>query len=174
MLCQKCHKNLATVRYAEVVNGKVTDLHLCQDCLNKQRDGAAGFELGGPASSGRVSGVSRVGRGPFPGPRKCSSCGVQLVKILDSGRVGCGACYVTFSQELEPLLAGLHGSTIHQGKSPRVDDARARLREELQHKRVVLRSAVQSESFEEAASLRDEIRELELALGVSDAGAGRV
>ena len=169
MLCQKCHKNLATVRYAEVVSGKVTDLHLCQDCLAKQQDAGAGFGLGGPTPAAKVPASARLDRGQFKSPRKCKSCGAQLVKILDVGKVGCSACYITFAGELEPLLSGLHGGTDHQGKAPRMNDMRARLQEDLQNKRVVLRSAVQSESYEEAAMLRDEIRQLETVLGGSDA-----
>jgi len=169
MLCQKCHKNLATVRYAEVVNGKVTDLHLCQDCLGKQQDASSGFELGGPTPVVKTPASAGLARGHFRSPRKCKTCGIPLVKILDSGKVGCRGCYVTFARELEPLLLGLHGSTIHQGKAPHVDDMRVRLHEDLQNKRRVLRSAVQGENYEEAALLRDEIRQLETVLGASDA-----
>ena len=50
MLCQKCHKNLASVRYAEVVDGKVNNLQLCQDCLSRQQDEVEiGFELSDPS-----------------------------------------------------------------------------------------------------------------------------
>ncbi len=46
MLCQRCHKNLSSVRFAEVVDGSVTDLQLCQDCLAKQLDSQGpGFQL---------------------------------------------------------------------------------------------------------------------------------
>ncbi len=114
--------------------------------------------------------MARLDRSHFKSPQKCKSCDTQLVKILDAGKVGCSTCYVTFARELEPLLSGLHGSTLHQGKAPHVDDMRARLREDLQNKRTVLRSAVQGENYEEAATLRDEIRQLETVLGAADAG----
>ena len=169
MLCQKCHKNLATVRYAEVVNGKVTDLHLCPQCLAKHKDsGAAGFELSGPVSMARPRPESRRSRAP----RLCRTCGTRRARVLDTGYVGCSACYHTFAKEIERMLNDLHGGTRHVGKSPHVDDMRTRLHEDLHTKRAILRSAVSAENYEEAAMLRDEIRQLETVLGHSSSGQG--
>lgn len=174
MLCQKCHKNLATVRYAEVVNGKVTDLHLCPECLSRQQETAAsGFELGGPVPS--ASGIStgvvqrrlRTERARLKAPRTCRSCGSQLAKVLDSGKVGCTQCYKIFHEEVDPMLAALHGGTQHRGKASRVRDVRVRLRTDLQTKRALLRSALETENYEEAAALRDDIKQLEMVLGAA-------
>jgi len=170
MLCQKCHKNLATVRYAEVVNGKVTNLQLCPECLTKQQEStSAGFQLSGPVSSGRSAPAPRVERRRTKAPRTCKSCGAQLAQVLDSGRVDCSQCYTSFFEELEPILKGLHGHTTHRGKRPQVDDARTSLRASLQTKRTLLRSAVLTENFEDAAQLRDEIRQIEASLGAAEA-----
>ena len=167
MLCQKCHKNSATVRYAEVVNGKVNDLNLCQDCLKKQRESTvSGFELSAPAVS-RTTPEARLDRSRLKAPRTCKSCGTRLVRALDTGKVGCSACYATFTADLESVIHTLHGGTHHAGKSPGMDDMRTRLREDLQSKRAVLRSAVQLENYEEAAALRDDIRQIETMLGTS-------
>lgn len=176
MLCQKCHKNLATVRYAEVVDGKVTDLHLCADCLAKhQENPGAGFELSGPVSTAprAAASGSRAETRKYAARRACKACGKQLAKVLETAALGCNLCYRTFAEELEPLLADLHGNTHHVGKRPRFDDARSRLTGNLQTKRALLRSAVQTEHYEEAALLRDEIRQLEEALGAAQAGHTR-
>lgn len=171
MLCQKCHKNLASVRYAEVVDGKVTDLHLCQDCLAvRQENGGKGFEFSDPA--------------PFTSEQKspswaesaasseaCAACQSDLRSILETGRVGCSVCYETFPAQLESLLEGLHIALIHRGKVPRLDDARAQVRAELQSKRALLKTALSTENYEEAAILRDEIRVLEGGLSAAEAGA---
>lgn len=173
MLCQKCHKNLATVRYAEVVDGKVRDLHLCPDCLTKQQETAGpGFELAGPAPASKPTARPRPERPRLKSPRTCKSCGAHLIKVLDSGRVGCGECYRVFSEDIEPMLAALHGNTTHRGKSMHVADAasgdvRARVRSDLQTKRSLLRSALETENYEDAAALRDDIRQLELVIGAS-------
>jgi protein arginine kinase activator len=86
------------------------------------------------------------------------------VRVLDSGRVGCTECYTAFAAEIEPMLNALHGSTTHRGKVSRVGDVRTRLRADLQTKRALLRSALETENYEEAAALRDDIRQLEMRL----------
>lgn len=168
MLCQKCHKNLATVRYAEVVDGKVSDLHLCQECLAvRQETPGAGFELSGPVPASKAAKTVPAERTRPKAPRSCPTCGTSVARVLDSGRVGCSECYRLFADDIEPILVGLHGDVVHSGKTPRMDDARVRLHADLQTKRTLLRSAIQAESYEEAASLRDDIRQLETILGAT-------
>ena len=62
------------------------------------------------------------------------------------------------------MLEGLHRGMRHRGKTPRVDDGRARLHAQLQHKRTLLRSVLGLEDYEQAALIRDEIKGLEAAL----------
>ena len=170
MLCQNCHKNLASVRYAEVVDGKVSDLHLCQDCLAaREKSMSTGFEFSKPS--------------PFLGKKKdlsvnevrevdstCTACSTSLQELMNTGKVGCSICYESFPAELEALMEGIHIALAHRGKIPRLDDARVRVRSELQTKRTLLKTALSMENYEDAASLRDEIRDLEIGLGASEAG----
>jgi len=170
MLCQNCHKNLASVRYAEVVDGKVSDLRLCQDCLAAREESVSpGFEFSKPS--------------PFLGKKKdlsvnevreadatCTACATTLQELMDTGKVGCSICYESFPAELEALMEGIHIALTHRGKAPRIDDARVRVRSDLQSKRALLKTALSMENYEEAASLRDEIRALDIGLGASEAG----
>lgn len=172
MLCQKCHKNLATVRYAEVVDGQVTDQHLCPDCMAQhERNAATGFELSGPPPTVRKPSPERVVREAVRMQRACPSCGIRLSRVMETGRLGCAECYDIFQEQIEPILKGLHRSLLHKGKVIRLDDARARLRGDLQTKRALLRSVLRAENYEEAARLRDDIRTLEAGLYVSESGA---
>lgn len=173
MLCQRCHKNLATVRYAEVIEGKVTDLHLCQDCLAKHREGVlTGFELSGSAPAPKRSKAVRAGPERLVGERGCKSCGIRLKEVLKSGRVGCSVCYESFAEQLTSLLRGIHTAMRHRGKVPHLDDARERVRVELKTRRALLRSALKMENYEEAAVLRDEIKDLETQFGPARLGQG--
>ena len=170
MLCQRCHKNLASVRYAEVVDGTVKDLHLCQECLADQQENVkVGFELSEPSHY-----VKKTESSPFAesesSTKCCSSCGLDLKTIIEFGNVGCSHCYEAFPGQMESLLEGIHVGLIHRGKVPYVDDDRARVRSEMQSKRALLKTALSLENYEEAASLRDEIRALETGLVASEAG----
>ena len=170
MLCQRCHKNLANGRYAEVVDGKVTEVPLCSECLAQyQEKPAGGFELAGSVSPNRSGGVSRYARTRPKIQRACPACGMRLTRVLDAGVVGCTTCYRTFEEVTTPLLHEIHGDLRHLGKAPKVDDSRVQLRADLQNRRALMRSAVEMESYEEAAVLRDEIRKLESALAAAEA-----
>lgn len=175
MLCQKCHKSLATVRYAEVVDGQVTDQHLCAQCLAlHQKNAGLGFELPGPSPTARkpaAPAARPVARESLRTQRACSSCGALLSRILESGKVGCSTCYKTFGEQIESILEGLQRSLQHKGKISRLEDNRARLRADLQNKRSLLRSVLKAEQYEEAARLRDEIRTMETGLSMSESGA---
>lgn len=172
MLCQKCHKNLASVRYAEVVDGTVNDLQLCQDCLSRrQESGEAGFELSDPAPFINVGKHSEDTTTVVTSTETCPTCATDLNSIVETGTVGCSVCYETFPAQLESLLEGIHVAIPHRGKAPQVDDARARVRADVQSKRALLKTALGLENYEEAATLRDQIHSLELGLGASESGA---
>lgn len=170
MLCQDCDKNLASVRYAEVVDGKVSDVHLCKDCLNwRQTQDNTGFEFTSPSPFLKKDGL-KLSEFSAETNQTCTACSISLGVIMETGTVGCSMCYETFPAQIEALLEGIHSGLQHRGKTPRLDDARARARTELQSKRALLKSALGAENYEEAALLRDEIHALELGLGASEAG----
>ncbi len=173
MLCQNCHKNLASVPYTEVVDGKVTSLQLCQECVIQRQDGTdAGFQFAKPAqfSRGKGKATTDITPEPLEARKSCSACNTTLKQIIDSGRVGCSSCYATFPVQLESLLEGIHIALAHRGKIPRLSNARARVRTDLQSKRALLKTALNMENYEEAAALRDEIKVLERGLSASEGG----
>jgi protein arginine kinase activator len=170
MHCQNCHNNSATVRYSEVVDGEVQELHLCKQCLNnKQENKETGFDFSKPNPFMHPSMVSD--RPPsVKKAANCPVCGTSLQSMLATATVGCSTCYGTFSNQLESVLKPMHISLVHRGKVPRLDDVRARARVDLQTKRTLLKSALGLEDYEEAASLRDQIQALETGLSSSEKG----
>ena len=38
MLCGDCGKNEATIHFTKIVNGDVTELHLCEECAKKYKE----------------------------------------------------------------------------------------------------------------------------------------
>lgn len=172
MNCQNCHKNFASVRYAEVVDAEVKELHLCQECLTKMQDSVeTGFEFSTPSPFVRKSPGGMDRSDTVASLEVCPTCGKKFQSMLDTGKVGCSVCYQKFPAQLESILEGIHAALIHRGKVPRLDDNRARVRADLQNKRALLKTALGTEKYEEAASLRDEIRALETGLSVSESGA---
>ncbi|MFA5431090.1 MAG: UvrB/UvrC motif-containing protein [Candidatus Omnitrophota bacterium] len=163
MLCDICGKNQATVHLTEIVDDQMSELHLCEECA---RNKSAQME--------QQFGLSDIlaGMADFDKPQKaaetvslkCPNCGLTYAEFKKIGRLGCGDCYAAFRQYLAPLLKRIHGSVRHSGKFPVNQEQRTeqpRAKNELQELRRRLLKAVEREDFEEAAGLRDRIREME-------------
>jgi protein arginine kinase activator len=91
--------------------------------------------------------------------QKCPTCGFSQADFKKTGRLGCAACYQTFSDGLATLLKGMHKGTDHVGKVP------ARARQSIERETQVralqrdLRKAVAAEDYESAAQLRDKLKQ---------------
>jgi protein arginine kinase activator len=79
------------------------------------------------------------------------------------GRLGCPHDYAVFQRGLEPLLERIHRASRHRGKTPRRASRHADLQAELVRLRQQLRGAIEAEAYEEAARLRDLLRQKEAA-----------
>src|SRR5262249_31924504 len=90
----------------------------------------------------------------------CPECGIKYMEFRAEGRLGCPRDYEVFRLGLEPLLQRIHRASRHVGKSPRRPPTAALLAE-LINLRKELRAAVDAEAYEEAARLRDLIRQKE-------------
>lgn len=172
MLCQRCHKNLATVRYAEVIDGKVTDRHLCETCMAQYQEGqGTGFALAAAPATARKPTTGGIFREAAPEERRCPTCGMMLSQITVDHHAGCATCYTQFRKEIEEILRETQRATAHRGKNPHVNDARAKQRQTIQTKRTLLRTMLRREKYEEAAVLRDDIQAMENTLHQSEGEA---
>ena len=91
----------------------------------------------------------------------CPNCEITFKEFRSQGRLGCPQCYAAFVEELVPLLENIHGETQHTGKFPKQAPEASRRQHELIRLRNQLRTAVEAESYEEAARLRDVIQQME-------------
>lgn len=160
MLCDICGKNQATVHLTEIVDEKVTELHLCEDCAKEK--GAQMESHFGLADL--LGGLADFGTQPETEEEtsiKCPACGLTYKDFKKIGRLGCGQCYSAFKRVLVPLLKRIHGSSQHMGKSPVKITKEVKTKSELQELKEKLQRAIQTEEFEDAARLRDKIKELE-------------
>lgn len=172
MLCEECRKRQATYHVTKVVNGEKTEMHLCEVCARDKGDLGisleaptihqllAGLLSFGAQAPGATDGATRAGRDPV-----CAGCGLTYAEFARSGKLGCSRCYDEFENQLDPLVRRIHGAVEHTGKSPARKASRFRTRRRLEELRAELQRAIQQERFEQAAALRDQIRELERKAG---------
>jgi protein arginine kinase activator len=164
MKCQKCGKENANTHVKTIINGNYEEYVLCSDCakemgysniFNSMEQEFSGF-------LGSFFGNSLPARSQAT---HCSTCGSTYYDIADSGKVGCADCYTTFYDLLLPSIKRIHGNTTHCGKKSvagieytETQDKKPNKIDELKAK---LNKAIETQNFEEAAKLRDEIKSLE-------------
>jgi len=160
MLCDICGKKQATVHLTEIVDEVMAELHLCEDCAReKSIKMEQQFSL-----ADLIAGLSDFGKQPEEMEKikvACTSCGLTYEDFRKSGRLGCSDCYISFKKYLASLLKKIHGSSQHLGKSPARLPKVAKAKSEIQELKSRLQYLIETEAFEEAARLRDKIRELE-------------
>jgi len=158
MLCDICHKNIATVHLTEIVNDKVVEMHICQACAQSKSEGFSQQPnisdfLSGLVSAGRTRKEDRV--------LKCPACGFNYSDFRKKGRLGCNQCYTAFRRQLLPLLKKIHGATRHTGKIPLDIKQSVSPEGKLKELNRQLERAIQLEEYEDAARIRDQIKELD-------------
>ena len=92
---------------------------------------------------------------------RCPVCGFTQSDFKKTGRLGCSTCYAAFSEGLSSLLKAMHKGTEHVGKLPARAQRTLALSDRMKTLTEDLRKAVEAENYETAASLRDEIKQLE-------------
>src|SRR5262249_18843879 len=91
----------------------------------------------------------------------CPACGIKYMEFRAAGRLGCPHDYHVFRTGLEPLIDRIHRSARHVGKMPRRGTPDPVRQAEIMELRRQLQTAIQTEHYEEAARLRDLLRENE-------------
>lgn len=163
MLCERCHKKEATVFYEERVNGVSRSLSLCHDCataLPKTNHVYAEdfFSLPYEGLFGSLFGQTEKYNHI---EKTCPVCGASLRHFSKDGKVGCPECYRTFAKELEGTIHSIHGALTHVGRAPARVGKKTKDEDTLTNLKLQMKTAIEQENFELAASLRDKIRELE-------------
>ena len=162
MDCDICGKH-AKVHLTQLVGGQIKKITLCDDCAKEKGvTDPTGFALAEMLLGKTPSKVVPSAPAVAGSGRKCPSCGFTLEDLRRIRRFGCADCYTTFRDDVNQMLRGMHKGFKHCGKVPaglmELHERTQRL-EELRGK---LDQAITSENYEEAAGLRDEIRQIEI------------
>jgi protein arginine kinase activator len=166
MQCERCGIRPATYHQTVIVNGQKQESHLCEVCSSSATGGGQAFSF--PSLSIQQLLASFLGQGKAPleairpqAEPTCSFCGMTYSQFAETGRLGCAKCYEELEPHLLPLIKRIHGTTVHNGKAPKRLGGLVKMKRDLEAAKQALQQAIQLEQFEEAARLRDRIKELE-------------
>ncbi len=165
MLCSLCNKNKATIHYKTVTNGVAKEMHLCSECAGEMGIGDKHIDLFGDAfnfnsilnqlfSTGDKKSSSINGL-------KCNGCGMDFNMFNSTGLLGCDKCYDVFAEQIETMLQKTQGATSHNGKISGADREKIKKQNEIRELKSSLQKAIYEEKYEEAAVLRDKIKDME-------------
>ncbi|MBU9710840.1 UvrB/UvrC motif-containing protein [Evansella tamaricis] len=172
MLCQECQERQATLHFTKIINGEKTEFHICDTCAKEKGEYIPGsnsfsihqllsglLDIDQPLSSTN-SGLNQVKQ-----QLKCPNCGMTYQQFAEIGRFGCGECYKTFNEKLDPIFKRIHsGNAIHGGKIPKRKGKDIHIHKEIERLKEQMQQYITKEEFEKAAEIRDKIRSLEKSL----------
>ena len=150
MLCDDCKKKSATIFFKEVLPEKTVELRLCEECAQKR----------GLVMATKISPLELLQKLLKEKSAKdeqliCSGCFLSLAEFKRAGRFGCSKCLDTFEPYVKNLIKQIHQSDRHIGRKLSPGEKKGieifRLREEL-------KKALECEAYEEAAKIRDKLK----------------
>ena len=190
MLCEKCNKNEANIRYTEIINGEKREIMLCENCSHKLGLDNISFNMPIDFSSffgGLLDDEYYNSEDVMPlfqaiKELKCNNCNMTYDDFVNIGKFGCEECYEVFSPKIESLLKRLHGDNKHLGRKSisnnvgvdaHIDPQKGKEIKDKQENEIInnkenkleqlqndLKKAIADERYEDAAKIRDEIKEL--------------
>ena len=161
MLCERCGKNKANVKIIKNLNNTTKELWLCSKCakleftLDNNYDKDIDKLLRGFVESiiqNKICEVKKV---------KCENCGTNYDYISKNWKFGCEKCYKYFGNGLNEKLSKDNIKNRHFGKFPEIEEYILNNKKRIIKLKCDLEDSIATEDYEEAANIRDKIKELE-------------
>ncbi len=156
MLCDQCGERPATMVISQVLDGKQVKVYLCEQCANENEAYLAQsnpFEqfMGAVFDQKTPSQESSL---------TCPQCGMTIGEFKKRSKIGCANCYNVFKGYLSPIFKQIHGNNYHIGKKPSKFQRKLKEINYVNNLQLALRKSLEVEDYEEAARLRDRIKEV--------------
>lgn len=179
MLCQNCGENEANVRYTKIVNGVKKEMALCEKCSKELGINSLDFSMPINLSSFLGDFLKETANETMSSFAKtkemdCKECGMSFDDFVKLGKFGCSNCYSTFENRIDSILKNIQGANTHIGRKGKLINCELeKAKEKVEEKQIKkeiskiedlkqqLKKAIKDERYEDAAKIRDEIKEIE-------------
>jgi len=167
--CQECQQRAATLHFTQVINGQKSEVNVCGVCAREK--GYMTYPEESYSLHNLLAGLlnfdtNQLGNLEDAAVKKivdiqCPNCELTFLEFQRIGKFGCATCYETFSKRLYPIIRRVQsGNTNHHGKIPKRKGGNLHTKREIESYKLQLQQLIENESFEEAAIVRDRIKEL--------------
>ena len=156
MKCDLCKKNEAVLFIEQKEGDEITHQKLCKECMTKMTQEIIPALLPlAPLLGGLIPGLTlSIDKRTF----KCSHCNRSLEEIEKTHTVGCDNCYKAFKDFIDPLIFTSGYILPYKGSYPKPLQRFSDHRKRLSQLKSQLKEAVNTEDFENAAKVRDELK----------------
>ncbi len=159
--CEICGLKDAVIHIRQIQKDLVHELHICEECaqekgLIREEDSELPItnQLSGLLEGKDVTGALEV-------KDACPKCGLKAVEFRKQGKLGCAECFEAFDKDIRAILSQMAARPRHTGKLPHTLSVEHAASAEGEGLREELREAVEREDYEQAARIRDKLREME-------------
>ena len=175
MMCQNCGKKEANFHYTQIINGEKKEIKLCSECA--KQIGLDDFEMPMAMDFSSLFGdifqqyedTNLLTDFIRPKELECENCHMTYEELLHTGKFGCAHCYDAFRDKISPILKSLHGNNKHVGRIGSISKEKIQFEDKkpkqektrLEQCQEDLKKAIKEERYEDAAKLRDEIKQME-------------
>lgn len=157
--CSECKRAIA-IRYTEIIGDVITHTSMCSECPELQK------RLHGTNPKEFVANQTGT-----PAGLECGNCGTTLEEVRRGHQLGCSECYNVFGDVLliemqvanrlpSRVMPIKKGVPIHIGRSPG-EQVVVNPSSRILALNEALKETLNREDYEQAASLRDQIKALE-------------
>ncbi|HAW49703.1 TPA: hypothetical protein DCX16_01950 [bacterium] len=160
MFCDICGINKANIHFKQIINNQTTVIHLCEQCAEEKGFSISNIPSSFPEIFEFFSNLFKEEAREFPQELRCPSCGMTFEQFQKKGRLGCSGCFESFKEPLNSILQKIHGGITHLGKVPTYLLEKLPKEKQIEDLKSKLREAVAEENYEEAARIRDMIKQL--------------
>lgn len=116
MQCSECNKRPATLHLTQIINGKKTEIQVCELCAQKKgymNNNEEAYSLHDLLSGLFNFGPSQL---ELQGDHffnqiedlECSKCHMSFQEFQRIGKFGCSTCYETFKSKLDSKIGRAH------------------------------------------------------------------
>jgi protein arginine kinase activator len=166
MQCEICGKEKAVIRIRQMIGDETREVRLCENCARERGILGLGKELG--------EGIAWLLQGLFESitPKtaagvSCPNCGTRFRDIRNKHQVGCSECYRVFAKEIKRLLGIKQKEWTYSGRLPKKIEMYKVILIDRENLKTQLEAALKSEDYEAAASIRDQLNQLDKETGAA-------
>lgn len=153
IMCDKCGKRPAVYHSKIIINGKASEIHLCEECRKKESHNFM------EQLNIFLNPMGLIDNSPLMQQiSPCPKCGYTFSEYQRTGFLGCPDCYDAFEKYLEPYIRKFQKDTRHTGKNPKTE-----LSEDEKKYNLLLaerEKAVKEENFVLAAEINEKMKKL--------------